>query len=251
LRGEDNALTEPNTRDEQPLLAEPREVEHLLNLAEDAPDISARLGIFSAALMGRPYVADSLVGGPDQPERLVTRLDAFDCVTYCDTVIALAQARDPGQFRERVVALRYLRGHIDWRARNHYTHSWLERNVGARSLAPLLLGLWRDQGAPRSLDILRGYPSLAWQPRYLPWSRRASLEACARTGDWLGFISRRPRLDTFHVGMLVVDGGLFVRHASRSRGQVIQEPLLNCMADWDVPGLFVARPLVPPTGARP
>jgi hypothetical protein len=120
--------------------------------------------------------------------------------------------------------------------------------VAAGLLETLLPEGWTDVGAPRSLDILEGYPALPWQPRYLPWSpaTQREIEAHARSGDWLGFISHRPRLDTFHVGLLICDGDLSVRHASLSRGRVIQEPLASCMVDWDVPGLLVARPLPPP-----
>lgn len=242
-------MSTPPTRSEHD--ADPLEVERLLALAAEASDLSARMAVISAALMGRPYAVGSLVGGPDEPERLVTRLDAFDCVTYSDAVLALATAADPAGYAARILALRYHRGQLSWSSRNHYTHSWLERNVGAGLLAPVLLALWHSQGPPRTLDILEGYPALPWRPRYLPWSRRASLEACARTGDWVGFISRRPRLDTFHVGLLVAEGELSVRHASRSRGRVIQEPLAACMVDWDVPGLLLARPLLPPPADPP
>ena len=232
------------------LSAEPGEVERLLALAAAAPDLVGRLGVISQELMGRPYVVGPLVGGPDQPERLVTRLDAFDCVTFCDAALALATARDASDYAARLIALRY-RGAVGWLARNHYTSRWLAHNVRAGLLEPLLLERWAVVGEGRVLDILPGYPAQPWQPRYLPWSERAALEACARTGDWVGFISHRPRLDTFHVGLLVADGELSVRHASRSRGRVIQEPLAACMVDWDVPGLFVARPPVVPPAVPP
>ncbi len=231
--------------DEGPAQADPREVERLLALAALEQELPGRLGAISRALLGRPYLAGSLVGGPDQPERLVSRLDAFDCVTFCDAVYALATSSVPGDYPSRLQALRYHRGVLSWTNRNHYTHSWLERNVGARLLEPKLLALWQTIGPPRTLDILQGYPALAWQPRYLPWSRRASLEACVSTGDWVGFISRRAQLDTFHVGLLVAGDRLAVRHASQSRGEVIEEPLDVCMKDWDVPGLLLARPISP------
>ena len=242
-------MTEPSVP--PAIHADPSEVERLLALAATAPDLGGRIETLTGALMDRPYVVGSLVGGPSEPERLVTRLDAFDCVTFCDSVYALATATDPASYAQRVQALRYHRGQLGWTSRNHYTHSWLERNVAARLLRPLLVSLWRDAGAPRKLDILAGYPSVSWQPRYLSWSRRAILETSTRTGDWVGFISRRRRLDTFHVGILVRDGLLWVRHASRSRGRVIQEPLATCMADWDVPGVFLARPIPPPPVPSP
>ncbi len=230
-------------------LADPGEVGRLLALAAPARDLPERLDILSKALLDRPYVVGSLGGDPALDELLVTRLDAFDCVTYTEVVLALASARRLEDFGPRLRALRYHRGRVAWLERNHYTHSWLARNVQAGLLECLLPALWEDVGTPRTLDILEGHPALPWQPRYLPWTQRAALEATARNGDWVGFISHRPRLDTFHVGLLVRDGELAVRHASRSRGRVIQEPLDHCMRTWDVPGLLVARPLpLPPLG---
>jgi len=238
-----------------PLDADPREVERLLALAAAQPDLPSRLEALTGALLGRPYVVGSLVGGPEEPERLVTRLDAFDCVTYCDAVIALATAGASDDFAPRLRALRYRGGRLGWRERNHYTHRWLANNVRAGSLEPLLPERWAFAGEPRTLDVLEGYPALPWRPRYLPWSEREALAGVARSGDWLGFVSHRPRLDTFHVGMLIVEDQLMVRHASRSRGRVIQEPLDHCMVAWDVPGLLVARPLhpssIPPLGETP
>ncbi len=234
-----------------PITADPAEVARLLELAAAQPTLSARLDVISQALMGRPYAVGSLVGGPEVPERLVTRLDAFDCVTYCDSVIALATAASFDEFTRRVVALRYRAGRLDWRHRNHYTHRWLARGVRGALLEPLLPQRWASVGETRTLDVLAGYPALRWRPRYLPWSERDALTAVARTGDWLGFVSQRPNLDTFHVGLLVVGDGLWVRHASRSRGRVILEALDSCMEAWDVPGLLVARPLSPPPDPSP
>ncbi len=201
--------------------------------------------------MGRPYRVGTLGGGTGAEERLVSRLDAFDCVTFVDVVIALAFSQAPTEFHPRLRTLRYRRGQVDWLARNHYTHAWLDRNVTAGLLEPLLPQLWIEVGAARSLDILEGHPAVPWQPRYLPWTERAALLSEVRTGDWVGFISNRPRLDTFHVGMLVHDGSLTVRHASQSRGQVIRESLDHCMQEWDVPGLLIARPLPPPPLSSP
>jgi hypothetical protein len=73
--------------------------------------------------------------------------------------------------------------------------------------------------------------------------RRMSLDAIPRagliahkellaTGDIIGFVSERAALDYFHIGFVVVgaDGNLSLRHAARSRGRVLDEPLGGFLA---------------------
>ncbi len=221
--------------------------EQLWALAAGDASLPARLDRLSEALLGCPYLAFSLVGGPAEPERLVTRLDGLDCVTFTEVVLALGASRSLDQFVPQLLALRYHHGRLSWAHRNHYTHTWLDRNTSAGRLRPLLPQLWSDAGAPRRLDLLEGYPALEWQPRYLPWSQRGALALEVQAGDWVGFVSNKPNLDTFHVGLLFPDP-LRVRHASRSQGQVVEEDLAAFMSRWDVPGVLVARPLTPPGG---
>ncbi len=226
-------------------LAEPAEVRALLALAEGCAGFEARLDVLSRALLGRPYAVSPLVGSPSEPEALVTRLDAFDCVTYAETVWALAGCRDPVGFERRLVSLRYTHGQVDWWARNHYMHAWIARNEAAGLLIPILSAGWVDTDETRALTALDGYPAVSWRVRALPVGRLADLAAGARPGDLAAFVSRRADLDTFHVGLLAPGPELLLRHASRSREGSIEEPLAAFLARNDVPGLLVARPLPP------
>jgi len=219
----------------------------LLRLAARARSLPGRLARLSAALLGRPYAVGPLPG-PEGPELLVARLDAFDCVTFVEAVLALGVSRSPAEFPARLRALRYRGGAIGWATRNHYTSTWLAENAAAGLLAPLLAERWVEGEPPRRLDVLAGHPALAWTPRFLPWSEHRALARIARAGDWVGFVSTRADLDAFHVGLLVPGTELSVRHASRSRGAVVQEPLETFMARNEVPGLLVARPVLPPGG---
>ena len=68
--------------------------------------------------------------------------------------------------------------------------------------------------------------------------RRVSISAIAKStlfdhakalapGDVIGFTSARPGLDYYHTGLITFgkDGELLLRHASKSRGRVIEERL--------------------------
>jgi hypothetical protein len=213
----------------------------LLRLAARARSLPGRLERLSRALLGRPYLVGPLAG-PKGPEVLVERLDAFDCVTFVESVLALGWSRHPEDYPHRLAALRYQGGALSWATRRHYTSAWLAENTAEGRLAPLLPERWRSFGPPRTLDLLADYPALAWEPVALPAADLHALARVAKAGDFVGFVSDRPNLDTFHVGLLVPGRLLLVRHASRSEGRVVEQPLAEFNVRWEVSALLVARP---------
>jgi hypothetical protein len=70
----------------------------LIDEARGKGSVSQRIEYISGALRGSRYEGYTLVGGPGRPEKFVVRDDAFDCVTYCETVLAAAIAGKPGEF---------------------------------------------------------------------------------------------------------------------------------------------------------
>ena len=218
------------------------QVRELLREADTAGSWPARLETLSRLLLGRPYLVGPLVGSATEPERLVTRLDGFDCVTYVETVLALARCARPDEFADRLTALRYEHGRIDWLARNHYMSAWLQRNGAAGFVAPVVVDVG-SAGAVRTLSILPDYPAREVALRWLEASSAELLPGLVRTGDVVCFVSTRDDLDTFHVGLLVTGPSLLLRHAARSRGGVVQEPLADFLAREQTPGMLLARPL--------
>ena len=75
-----------------------RKIAPLIEQARALEPISARIEFISRAFIGTRYVGNTLIGGPRRPEQFVVRDDAFDCVTYCEIVLAAALARDYGAF---------------------------------------------------------------------------------------------------------------------------------------------------------
>ncbi len=106
----------------------------------------------------RATAADTLIGGPRQPEKFVVRDDGFDCVTFCETVLAAADAHDLASFETQLRAIRYRNGVVDWRERNHDFAAWCARNV-ANGLCHAL------HSAKRSTSKNRRLAAPAWPPR--------------------------------------------------------------------------------------
>ena len=103
------------------------EAERLLNDAGET-DLGQRIDRLSEVLLGRAYVEGSLGGGPELPEELRISLSSFDCVTFIETVLALAFARTIEEFIATVRGIRYEDGEVDWARRNHYMVDWARNN---------------------------------------------------------------------------------------------------------------------------
>lgn len=221
------------------------DIERLLAGARGLSALPARLDRLSAALLGAPYAVAPLIGSATASEELVVRLDAFDCVTYVETVLALGWGETVEAVVAHLVALRYRDGHVGWLERNHYMTTWLDRNTAEGRFVPVLQRAWIGADEVRHLSVLPGYPDRTWHPRYLPRSAVDGLAAEVQAGDLACFVAPRDDLDVYHVGLLIpADGAVRLRHAGRARGEVVDQPLTEYLSDHpDCPGLLVARPI--------
>jgi len=213
-----------------PAFADEATIGRLIERARAFPHIAGRIDFISAALRGARYQAHSLIGGPRQPEKFVVRDDAFDCVTYCETVLAAAIAHDLPEFENALRHIRYHNGKVDWFARNHYFHEWRERNIENKIFSPVVMA-----GAVRIDKTVYWHRALGRRqfamtviPRAAFMTNRGQLER----GDVVGFVNQRSYLDYFHTGLIAFgrSNELLVRHASQSRGRVLDEPLDRFLA---------------------
>jgi hypothetical protein len=104
-------------------------IERLIQEARALPTVSQRIDFISGKLLGIRYQANTLIGGPNHPERFVVRDDAFDCVTFCEVVLAAAIARDLAEFETSLRRIRYDHGNVQYDQRNHYFAEWCKRNI--------------------------------------------------------------------------------------------------------------------------
>jgi len=226
-----------------------RLIEQSRAVPEAESSVSERMDFVSRALLGTRYQADTLIGGPQQPERLVVRDDAFDCVTFCEFVLAVALARNYPEFETALRAIRYANGDVQWRERNHYFAEWC-RSAVAKGLCARI-----DVGDSVAIAKTVDWGNLG--------RRDVTIEAVApatvlahgdrlANGDIIGFVSRRRNLDFFHTGLVIVgdDGTLILRHASETRHRVVDGPLASFVAVNNAPYLTLLRAVDRPAAVR-
>jgi len=94
-----------------------------------------RIEKVSARFLGVPYMANPLgegdmAGAPKASKGPRYRLDAFDCVSYVETVVALAMTDSEEGFRAEMDKIRYKNGVVSFETRNHFTSvDWIPNNV--------------------------------------------------------------------------------------------------------------------------
>jgi hypothetical protein len=225
--------------------AAPSRISRLIAETRDIPDISHRIAAVSRALLGTRYRGYTLIGGPKQPEQMVTRDDGFDCVTFCETVLAAAIARTPEQFEPVLQRIRYRNGIVNWFERNHAYHDWSVRNVANKTCRVIAMP---DEIVINKTILMQR--ALGKQKISMTVVPRASLLAHKdrlATGDLIGFVSRRLWLDYFHTGFVVFGGkGEFLlRHASESHRRVLDQPMEQFLRVNRVQNVTLLRPLEP------
>jgi hypothetical protein len=199
--------------------------------------------VLSASLVGCPYEAHGLVGSAETPEVFTASLEGFDCVTYVETVLALARASDPAGFADELRRVRYDGGRVEWARRNHYMTDWVRRNARAGIVGPVAAGGLATR-KEKTLDAVAGLPARKARFACVPKPKLRAFASRLKNGDILLFASTKAGLDVFHCGLLVrKDGSWKLRHASRSAGRVVEGDLAAFLRANRTAGLVVARPL--------
>jgi hypothetical protein len=230
-----------------PSEAKEARIARLIAQARPLPTISERIAFISRALVGTRYRGHTLIGAPRRPEKFVMRDDAFDCVTFCETVMAAAVARDAEGFAPALRAIRYRNGVVSWRERNHYFFEWGRRNIENGTCRSVELDgtVDLDQSVYWHKALGRRHFAMRVIPRAAFLAGRDRL----KTGDVVGFVTRRPNLDYFHTGFVVFGprGEFLLRHASQGRGRVVDEKMESFAAANRVRYVTLLRPLEPAT----
>lgn len=226
----------------QPRRLSRRRVEQLLSKARSSRSAGDRIEILSRNFLGKPYKTNPLIGSADSPEEFTVTLDEFDCVTYIETVLALSLASNPDQFLKWLRRIRYENGRVEWKRRNHYMTGWIRSNVRAGALRELSLPNLAVV-KKKQLDDVPGLRPVQARFSCVPRTSLRKLVQHMQTGDLIFFASTRKRLDVFHCGIVIRDGRrVLVRHASRSRGGVLEQDLNDFLKVNRMAGIIIARP---------
>ncbi len=219
-----------------------KRTQQLLQAAAPFATIGERLKFFTAQFIGQPYIINPLIGSDTEPEVFTATYDGFDCVTYLETCLALARAKQANEVNDLLREIRYRNGNVTWKDRLHYTTDWSKYHSKRGLLTDITRG---DDTLSRTKEInfLKAFAPRTITYHYFPKRKLNKVSKRLHDGDLVYFASTRKGLDTFHVGFLFwVNGKLVLRHAAKSKGGVVEQELAEFVKVNTMPGFIVARP---------
>ncbi len=199
--------------------------------------------------LDKPYVAGTL--DINDTEKLVVNLREFDCVTFIETVIALANTVESGEmsflnFVSNLKTLRYRDGVVEgYSSRLHYTSDWVVVNKHRGMLQPIA---WQEENVldPKKINFMtthrHSYNALRDDDAMLSKIESVENNINSRGGvDYLpknkidanadkiphmamiAFTTKIEGLDTTHTGFTYKkpDGTLGFIHASSLKNKVV------------------------------
>ena len=220
-----------------------RRVQQLLSETKYERCAGSRIDVLSRRFLGHSYKPNPLIGSADTAEVFTVSLDGFDCVTYIETILALARASNVEDFVQWLRKIRYEHGRTQWERRNHYMTLWIRNNVREGIIRPVSMPDIPILSRERVLNVVSGLAAQRTRVKCVPKAAVPRLEPHLQSGDLIFFVSTRKHLDVFHAGIIVRDGnGVLMRHASRSRGCVVEQDLSEFLKANRMAGVIVVRP---------
>lgn len=206
-------------------------------------DLIIEIGRF---FLGAPYQAGTLEAAGR--ERLMINLAAFDCTTFVETVLALAQCAvagkiSPSEFRKNVKFVRYRQAKVDgYASRLHYFTDWLrdnEKKKVLRDVSRLLkgqpkrkkinfmtthcefyAGLKNKEHLNKMLLVERNLSRRAFY--VIDRNKVPRMQSAIQQGDVIAFATDQEGLDVAHVGFAAKQGRhLHLLHASSKESAVV------------------------------
>lgn len=225
--------------------------------------------------LGRWFVGSEYVPGTLEvvPEGLVVNLRQFDCVTYVESMLAMARVLgtpEPSfeRYLDELRTIRYRDGVIaGYPSRLHYFSDWIRENERrgivqnvTQSLGGIVLdeptdfmtvnrNLYSALESPEVFAAIREQErELSAAPRYwIPKAEIAGIASGIRNGDIIAATSATDGLDVAHTGLAIwIDGELHLMHAPLvgSVVEISERPLaerIQGISGQD--GIMVARPI--------
>jgi Protein of unknown function (DUF1460) len=145
-------------------------------------------------------------------------------------------------YPELLREIRYVYGEIEWKRRHHYTVDWARHNIWRGFLSDATKGE-EIVNRRKTLDLVPGLPPRIVSFSYFPKRKLHQVSKRLQDGDLIFFVSTRKGLDVFHAGLLFINGDeVLLRHATRSRGAVVEQELKEFIEANRMPGFIVVRP---------
>lgn len=216
-------------------------------------EIGALMGKVGLEFVGTPYEGGTLEG--TGPERCRVILDGLDCVTFFETVFAIAFMINNDQstlddLRNRVAFTRYRGGVLNgYTSRLHYTAEWISDNDRKGTIVDVTPQVGGENVKfnvnfmskhPKYYKPLTDNPSLLKEiakiekqinatPRSVIAEKniRAN-EKGLMTGDIIAITTSKKGLDYSHTGMILVEDGVArFMHASTTHKKVVVDSSIS------------------------
>ncbi|MDZ4699523.1 MAG: DUF1460 domain-containing protein [Rhodothermales bacterium] len=222
-------------------------------------------------LVETPYEAGTL--DRNEEETLVVGFMGFDCVTFVESMLAMArgirdEAYNYASFARHLTEQRYRDGQLEgYCSRLHYFSEWIEDNGRRRIVAPLtesLGGIPLEKSLTFMSEHRASYPQLvrsdslfgelrtiegrlqSLRLTYIPQERIHEVYERLQAGDIVALATDIEGLDVAHTGLVYAfgDGRIGLLHASTSAGVTVSPDLQSYVENNRRQiGIVVARPL--------
>jgi hypothetical protein len=128
-----------------------KEIQLLYNKMQDDQINSTekKLNYISNYFLGRPYLLGALGEGEagKYDQFPLYRTDAFDCITYVETVLALTFSTNLNEFQNILPKIRYENGKISYPTRNHFPSvDWNPNNQKQKFLKDITETIYQQNG---------------------------------------------------------------------------------------------------------
>jgi CRISPR/Cas system-associated endoribonuclease Cas2 len=210
---------------------------------------SKKIALLCERFLNTPYKDSTLIGNKEVPEVFVINLKYVDCFTFIDYIEALRRSKSFLDFKENLKTVRYKKGKISFKNRNHFFSDWgvynkdrikdVTEEIGDKKVIKTKKVL-NDKGD--GTFFLDGIKCKRRIVTFIPVNYINSIIKRLKTGDYIGIYSEKKGLDVSHVGIYIKERGkgLFF-HASSKKGKVIKEDFIDYLKDKR--GIIVLRPL--------
>lgn len=174
------------------------------NLYQHLPKDSnqaSRIDYFSKAFLDKPYKAGPTGEGKKAiyNQNPIYQINAFDCLTYVETIIALVISQNESDFLPNLIKIRYKNGQVSLTHRNHFTGlDWLENNEKAGIVKDITATITDKSGEPVYLIAKATIDKKSWYRKlgkslFVNPSQKASTEKLFQETDkFAKAISRVP-----------------------------------------------------------
>jgi hypothetical protein len=210
---------------------------------------SKKITLLCERFLNTPYKDSTLIGSKEVHEVFVINLKYVDCFTFIDYIEALRRSKSFLDFKENLKAVRYKKGKVSFKNRNHFFSDWFVYNKDRIKDITEEIGNKKAIKSKKILNdkgdgtfFLEGIKCKKRIISYIPTDYINSIIKKLKTGDYIGIYSEKKGLDVSHVGIYIKEKGksLFF-HASSNKGKVIKEDFIDYLKDKK--GIILLRPL--------